>query len=170
MRAKVGLWSMREKARQSPGSWKPRDGTAVDEGHMARGGVVVRSHAAVGVGVALKGTRGLAIGKLWIQRTSRVPVDLLVFLVHEPRGGSDACCNRDDVEKSDLGCPVKGAHGLAVRGVTCAALKGVRGLTMHKPEVQCTYKVPVSLLGGVPVHRPGVGGVARHGQDSEVYG
>jgi hypothetical protein len=72
----------------------PGDNVGVDEGCMARSGTAVLSHAAVGVGVA-----------------------------HE----------------------------------------GVRGLAMHKPEVQHTCKVPVSLLGSVPVRGPGVGGVVRHG-------
>ena len=59
-------------------------------GRVARDGAVARSRAAVGVGVALEDTRGLAVGKPGIQRTEKVPADPLEgFLVRGPGGGSD---------------------------------------------------------------------------------
>jgi hypothetical protein len=126
---------------------------------------VVQSRTAVSVSVALEGTCGLAIGKPQVQCTTggRVPVDPLGFLVCRPRGGSDVCCDRDSVEGSDLGHLVKGTHSLTVGGVAHAALKGVHGLTMHKPDIQHTYKVPVNLLGSIPVCRPRVSGIVCHG-------
>jgi hypothetical protein len=131
---------------------------------------VVHSHTAISVSVALEGTCDLTVGKLQIQHTSRVLADPLGFLVHGPRGGSNVCCSRDSVKRSGLGHLVKGTHSLTVQGITHAALKGAHGLAMHKPDVQCTYEVPVSLLGGIPVHGPKVGGIVCHGQSDGVYG
>jgi len=76
---------------------------------VARDDAVVRSRAAVGVGVALEGTRGLTVGKPGIQRTGRVPADPLEgCLVRGPGGGSNACCGRDGVGVSGLDRPGQG--------------------------------------------------------------
>jgi hypothetical protein len=76
---------------------------------VARDDVVVCSRAAVSVGVALKGMRGLTVGKPGIQHTGRVPADPLEgFLVRGLEGGNDACCGQDGVGVSGLGCPGQG--------------------------------------------------------------
>jgi hypothetical protein len=89
----------------------------VDEGRVARDGAVVRSRAAVSVSVALEGTHGLTVGKPGIQRTGRVPANPLEgLLVRGPGGGSDACCSRDGVGVSGLGCPSQGRPQPPSRG------------------------------------------------------